>query len=271
MTNAVSIFLQAGVPGITPYGSGSHVWGKWLAPFEKSRRVIVLDLPGVGKGDAVDGVPTINVMADFLVDYIKTKELGEVHLLGHDVAGLVVLHVAIEHPELVSCISIVSSPWAAPSGDSIENYTLRHPPQPLWGRQAQFWTFDRLSYSHQHIDDELIDAAVAATQGAAHRAAVGAMTGDGYTRTFMTSVTKAKFRFFQLARGDGLAVPLQVIHGASDPMLTPDYPLALFKVASRKLRQAQFHLISRCGVFPFREQPDEFYRLVSAFVNGLTV
>ncbi len=266
---STTLFLQSNVPGVTPYCSGIHVWGKALELFAQDRRAVALELPGCGGCDPLESVPTIDVMASHVVAYIKSSGLEQVHLVGHDVAGLVAMLVAMEHPDLLSSISIVSSAWASPSGDGVENFALRYPPEPLWTRKSQQWAFDRLSYSHHHIDDALLDASVAAAELGAHKAAVAAMQGNGFARSFMASVTKTKFRFYQLAREAGIAVPVQIIAGQNDPLLTTDYPLSLFRIVGQKQRNAQFHIINRAGSFPFRDQPEEFHRLICSFEDGL--
>jgi pimeloyl-ACP methyl ester carboxylesterase len=151
----------------------------------------------------------------------------------------------------------------------VENYPLRHPPEPLWSADSQRWALERLSFSHLHIDDELVAQCVRAAQQPAHVSAVAAMAGDGYARNFVGSATRAKFRFFQLARGEGLQVPVQVIAGMNDPLVGTPYMLSLFRIGGDKQRLAQFHIVNRAGAFPFREQPEEFMRVVEAFAEGL--
>ncbi len=268
-TGCPILFLQANVPGVTPYCAGRHVWGAPLEQFGKSRKVLTLDLPGSAGSPLLQEVPTVDVMTQKVAEFINHQKLGPVHLVGHDVAGLVALMMAMEHPKLLTAITIVSSAWASPSGDGVENYTLQYPPAPLWSKKSQHWAFERLSYSHQHIDEALLEDSVNAANQPAHLSAVQAMSGQGYKKTFLASATKAKFRFFKLARAEGLSVPVQVIAGQNDPLITPDYPLSLFRIAAAKQVNAHFHIINKAGSFVFREQPDEFYRVLGAFQDGL--
>lgn len=264
----VTLFLQAPVPGVTPYCGGAHLWGDSLRLLGGNRHAVAVDLPGCA-GRPVEGVPTVDAMAADVVQYIRAQGLQGVQLIGHDFAGLVALLVAMEHPDLLSSVCVASSHWASPSEGGIGNYTLRHPPLPLWSATSQSWALDRLSYSHQHIDAALLEGCAAAARGAGHASAVAAMGTDGAWYTFMGSVVKVKHRFFSLARDKGLAVPILVVTGQNDPLVAPAYMLGLFRIAAARQRHAQFHIISRAGAFPFREQPAEFYRVVSAFAEGL--
>ncbi|MFM0700680.1 alpha/beta fold hydrolase [Paraburkholderia sediminicola] len=264
-----TVFLQSNVPGVTPYCAGSHVWGDVLGAFAQHRRVIALDTLGCGDSGAIDEVPTIDAIARHVTSYLDHQGLRHVQLVGHDVAGMVALSIAMDRPDLLASVSVVSSAWAAPSGDGVDNLALLAPPQPLWSRDSQFWAFDRLSYGHQHIDDTLIDAAVAAADGTAHQASAKAMSGDGYARVFAASAMKVKFRLFSVAREAGIAVPVQVICGNKDPLVGVDHSKWLFQIVAQRQVASQYHLINRAGAFPFREQPDEFRRIVTAFQDGL--
>lgn len=264
----VTVFLQAAVPGITPYCGGSHLWGRSLGLL-RGRRAICIDLPGSGDANLADQVPTVDAMVSHVVESIRAQGSGLVQLVGHDVGALVALLVAMDHPELLSSVCLVASAWAAPSGDGVENYALRHPPLPLWSANSQSWALERLSYSQLHIDEDLVAQCVRAAQKPAHRSAAVAMEGDGYALTFSRSAMRAKFRFFQVAREAGLKVPVQVVAGKQDPQVSPAHMLSLFRIAAEKQRQSQFHVINRAGSFPFREQPEEFMRVIQAFADGL--
>lgn len=263
-----TVFLQAPVPGVTPYCGGRHLWGRSLELL-RTRRSICMDLPGCGDVDLGDSVPTVDAMATHVAERIRAEGLGQVQMVGHDVGALVALVLAMDHPGLLSGATLIASAWAAPSGDGVESYTLRHPPLPMWSADSQRWALERLSFSHLHVDEELVAQCVRAAERPAHRSAVTAMAGDGYARTFSASAMRAKFRFFQLARGAGLQVPLQVIAGMQDPQVSTAHMLSLFRIAAARQPRAQFHILNRSGAFPFREQPEDFMRIVQAFADGL--
>src|SRR5437763_901486 len=90
-------------------------------------------------------------------------------IVAHDLAGLVALTLAFESPELVRSVSAIASTAAAPTGDSMINYTLAYPPKPVASRESSRWAIERLSYSHHHIDDALLDDYVAESGRASPR------------------------------------------------------------------------------------------------------
>jgi 2-hydroxy-6-oxonona-2,4-dienedioate hydrolase len=264
----VSVFLQAAVPGVTPYCSGKHLWGRSVGLLRGGRAAFI-ELPGCGDAELGDQVPTVEAMVSHVAERIRTQGLAPVNLVGHDLGALVALVVAMDHPELLSSVCAVSSAWAAPSGDGMDSYVLLHPPQPLWSANSQTWALERLSCSHLHIDEALVEQCVRAAQQPGHLRATVAMKGDGYALTFARSAMRTKFRLFQLARGAGLQVPVQVIAAKQDPQVDVAHMLSLFRILAEKQRRAQFDVINRAGSFPFREQPEEFMRIVQAFADGL--
>lgn len=234
------VFIHGGVPGITPYASGPHIWG----------RVDGLAVSVTGN--------TVDAMTESVRKAIEGK--GKCHLVGHDLGGLLALNIAIEAPQLVSAVTAVASVAAAPTGDGVADHTLAHPPKPLWSRESQEWALERVSYSHHHIDTALLDACVAAAE----------KQQPVHADEFVPSLMKAKSRFYEVCRTEGIKVPCQVIWGSHDPLATRDHGLWLFRGIAQKQRASQFHVINRAGALPFREEPAAFHHVVSAFSEGLS-
>lgn len=242
------VFIHGGVPGFTPYASGPHIWGPVLARFPGAMAIEV-------SGATVDALTRSARKA------VEGK--GKCHLIGHDLGGLLAFNVAMESPQLVSAVTAVASVAAAPTGDGVPNTTLAHPPQPLWSRESQRWALERVSYSHHHIDDALLAACVAAATKQQP------IAPQAYDDEFVPSLMRAKARFYEVCRQEGIRVPCQVIWGGHDPLATLDHGLWLFRSVAQKQRISQFHVINRAGALPFREEPAAFHDVLSAFADAL--
>lgn len=263
-----TLLLHGGLPGVSPYCGGTHLWGAMASRLADRSRVIAPDLLASGDTEAGDGPLTVERMVAHVTALIASQAGGPVHLVGHDLGGLVALWTAIDHPDRVASLTIVASNAASPTGDGVENLSLLSPPRPLWSRESQAWAYDRLSYSHHHIDVELLDASVRAA-GLAGHAAVAKTDRQANESDIQVSIMRAKSRFFRVAREGGVRVPTQVIWAKNDPLVSVDHGVWLYRIIAAKQRAAHFHLINRSGSFPFREQPDEFFRLLTAFQSGL--
>ena len=267
------VFLHGGSPGVTPYCAGWHIWGDVLDDFARSSRVLAPDLPGSGATPLPAGKPpTLEMMSDYVLGLMEHLGLPPAHLVGHAESGLLALWMAHVAPEKVASVSMIASPSAAPSGDSLPVMTLDHPPQPLWSRLSQRWTFDQVSWSHAHIDDVLLNACVAAAGESPHRDLVRNVALESSYRVAMTqSVGRIKSKFFQIYREQGLSVPIQLVWGSDDPLSGIDRGFGLFRMIARKQPMAAFDVINRTGHFPFREDPEAFFDIVSAFQEAVGV
>ena len=234
----MKVFIHGGIPGVTPYASGAHIWGKQ-------------------DGEAIT---VTGKTVDAMTESARTQIKGKCHLVGHDLGGLIALNIAIESPQLVTAVTAVASVAAAPTGDGVPNTTFDHPPKPLYGKDSQRWALERVSYSHHHIDDALLEGCVKA---AAKQAAVD-------PDELVASLMKAKSRFYEVCRTEGIKVPCQVVWGSHDPLSTLDQGLWLFRGIAQKQRVAQFHVINRAGALPFREEPQAFRQVLSAFEEGIS-
>lgn len=265
-SGAPLVFLHGGVPGVTPYCSGMHVWGGALDRFAAERSVVALDLPGSG-GTDLSGEITLDLLSRHVRATLEALGIARCHVIGHDLGGLLAFGLAVDAPALVSAVTAVASVAAAPTGDGVENLSLAYPPSPRWTRVSQAWAFERVSYSHRHIDDALLAACVDAADGRPHQEALRRMAAGENGESFVPSLMKAKSRFYEVCRSDGVPVPCQVVWGSHDPLGSVDQGLWLFRGIAKRQRAAQFHVINRAGALPFREEPESFHQVVSAFAD----
>jgi pimeloyl-ACP methyl ester carboxylesterase len=239
----LTVFLSGSAPG-TPYASGPHVWGRCLSLFEQ--KPLLIHLQGA----------TVDAMYRDLVATLDAKEMRECRIVGHDLGGLVALNVAAEFPQRIRAVSAIAAVPAAPTGDGVPNLTFACPPQPAYSRESQRWALERVSYSHHHIDQALLDDCVAAAppKGA---------------EDFAPSLMAAKARFYATCREPGYPVPAQVVWGMADPLASFEHGMWLFRMLAWKQTAAQFHAINRAGSLLFREEPEQFYQVVSAFLEAV--
>lgn len=261
-----TLFLHGGIPGVTPYCSGAHIWGACPAAFH-DRSLIVPDLPGSG-GTVQGSQPlTMDALGEHVMTMLSALSLDSIDVVGHDLGGLIGVWMALLHPSRLRSLSIVTSPMCPPTADGLDNILLASPPQPLWSRESQSWAFERLSHIHTHIDAPLLDACVAASQGEAHCKASADMK-ENYARTFVPSMNRVRYRLWNACRNDGLRVPTQIVWASHDPATSRESGWVLFNAISGRQKASQMHVINRSGSFPFREQPAAFHHVVTSFADG---
>ena len=94
-----------------------HGWGsnsdRWIEVAEKISqkgfKVIVPDLPGFGKSDALSAPWNTNKYISWIEEFIKELNLGDFYLLGHSFGGALASKITVKHAQEVKKLFLVSA------------------------------------------------------------------------------------------------------------------------------------------------------------------
>jgi pimeloyl-ACP methyl ester carboxylesterase len=95
----------SGVPIVFIHGNGANLtqWAAQLQHFAKSRRVVAIDLRGMGNSDVpADGIYTLDAMVEDIHSVVNTLNVDRFVAVGHSYGGSVVSAYAAAHPERVA-------------------------------------------------------------------------------------------------------------------------------------------------------------------------
>jgi pimeloyl-ACP methyl ester carboxylesterase len=81
------------------------------AELAKNYKVIAVDLQGHGRTADIDRPIVPDSMANDIAALIKELNLGKTNIVGYSLGGMVALRLAIQHPELLQKVVLVSSPF----------------------------------------------------------------------------------------------------------------------------------------------------------------
>ncbi|MGZ4201547.1 MAG: alpha/beta fold hydrolase, partial [Thermoleophilaceae bacterium] len=129
--NYVDIGSGDGPPIVFVHGLGG-AWQNWLENIPRAateRRTIALDLPGFGESEMPPGDISVPGYGRCVEELCERLGLGEVVLVGNSMGGFISAEVAIQRPQRVARLVLVSA-----AGISITN--LRRRPVETWGRAA---------------------------------------------------------------------------------------------------------------------------------------
>jgi pimeloyl-ACP methyl ester carboxylesterase len=94
-------------------GLGSiEMFGPILPALTKGRQVIAVDLQGHGRTALGDRLITLPAMGDDMAAVIKQLGQDTIDVVGYSLGGGVALRLAIQHPEVVRRLVLVSTPYA---------------------------------------------------------------------------------------------------------------------------------------------------------------
>ena len=92
------------------WGSNSERWQAVAEPLSKKGfKIIVPDLPGFGKSEALDIPWNTNKYITWLEGFVKELNIKDFYLLGHSFGGALAAKMAVKHPQDVRKLFLVSS------------------------------------------------------------------------------------------------------------------------------------------------------------------
>jgi pimeloyl-ACP methyl ester carboxylesterase len=237
----------------------SGMWDPQWDAFAREYRVIRYDMRGFGKSDPAPGPRN---RRNDLAQLLQSLHVERAALLGCSMSGTIMLDIALEHPELVSALVIVSS---SPSG-----YQPAGEPPP-----------------------ELMAMFPAAKQGDTARVSELQMRLwiDGPTRqpdqvTPDVRQRAAEMNRIPVERGTFFVADLQPVEPLDPPAISRlgdvrvpalilagalDYPTTIHAadIMAEGISGAQKHTFAHSAHLPNMEEPDEFTRVVLDFLAGL--
>jgi pimeloyl-ACP methyl ester carboxylesterase len=115
--NGLSLHYQehgrdGGAPLIVLHGGfgAAETLGPVLPALAETRRVIAVDLQGHGRTADIDRHLRPEYLADDIAGLVASLGLVEADLMGYSLGGLAALRTAIQHPDVVNRLVVVSDP-----------------------------------------------------------------------------------------------------------------------------------------------------------------
>jgi pimeloyl-ACP methyl ester carboxylesterase len=101
---------QDGTPVLLVHGFGASVewWERNVAALAACHSVYALDLPGFGCSERLPRALSLSMAAVFLERFLSAVDAPRVHLVGNSLGGLIAMQFAVQFPEAVERLVLVS-------------------------------------------------------------------------------------------------------------------------------------------------------------------
>jgi len=260
--------------------SSANDWSLNIKGLAKKFRVLAPDRLGNGMTDNPDRAREVDFSVAgqirHMARFIEVMDVGPVNIVAHGTGGSA-LFLAVERPDLVKSLVLVSSNLAAPAvgKDRISEVTAECPWQ-VYGDEIGPW-IDQLeclyrvfSYDPSHLDEEHVDALRALNLQPKVQWTRFYRDG-GAGEPFRSNLSNWQNDMHKRIRDDGaLTIPVLLVWSRNDPTHPQERSMALYDILAEQNPNVQRLIMNRVGHFPFREKPDEFNYVVSRFVNAWT-
>lgn len=91
------------------FGGDLDNWLFNLDALAESHTVIALDLPGHGQSDPRLPGATLEALTGFVVHFLDAVGARRAHVVGHSMGGAIASQLALDHPERVGSVALISS------------------------------------------------------------------------------------------------------------------------------------------------------------------
>ncbi len=271
-------YLEAGAGGPLLLVHGGHFgqscsandWDLNIESFAKSFHVFAIDKIGCGFTDnpRSDEEYTLGATVQHAYDFLAAIKIDSAHVVGHSRGGYTVCRLALEHPEVVKTLVIVSST------------TLMIPLCPIyneWDRLAALikdigdrerYLVAANSLSNEHITDDFVDVMVKIAMLPKSQEATAKMKA-GLQSKFLEDLAIKQKETHEWVRAGKIKAPTLIMWGFNDPSATFDpVGLATLRLLFPYAPKAQMHILSKAGHYCFREQPEAFVTAVKSFIEA---
>ncbi len=236
-------------------------WRRNIAEFSRTRKVVALDLPGLGYSDRVVMDCSLRALAGFLRRFMDAVGISTAEVIGTSHGGALAMRLALDAPQRVRSLVLVASvnPWSRAGRKRIA--VLGSGPGGVIARlllPKLLPHLQRVGLERMYGDRSRIPAGTLA--GYAGPLAVPG-TADHALRILRCWQSDVSALASEIPR---LAVPALLLWGSRDSAV----PVASAYALQQHLPQAQLVVLEGVGHLPYEEAPEEFNRAVLSFLSS---
>ncbi|MFX1319800.1 MAG: alpha/beta fold hydrolase [Promethearchaeota archaeon] len=237
--------LGSGPSLLMIHGSFSthHLWDK-QHPLAKHVQLVLLDLPGHGASDSLDGEITVQRFAQLLTRFIEKLDLQQAVPVGHSLGGAIALQLALDYPSLLGGLVLVGT-----------GAKLGVTPTTLEGLRTDFSTGVDLVIGQMGFASEADPRQVTLVK----EEAKGCNPKIGYADFFACSQFDIRDRIQEIQ------VPTLVLVGDQDQLT----PLKWSKWLATNIEKAELEIIEQAGHYVMVEQPVQVNQAIASFIHKI--
>ncbi|WP_183566259.1 alpha/beta fold hydrolase [Mucilaginibacter sp. SP1R1] len=217
-------------------------WDGVVEQFKSKYRVLIPILPIYDMPLLTTGVKSLS---KFVHKFIKFKQLSNITVLGNSLGGHVALVYVLAHPENIKAMVLTGSSGlyenafggSFPRRESID-----------FVREKVQYTF----YDPAMATDDLVNE-------------IYKLINDRHSVVRLLAMAKSAIRHNMKKDLHKMHIPVSLIWGKNDKITPPEVAVEFNEL----LPDSELHWIDQCGHAPMMERPEEFNKLLKAFLDKI--
>jgi N-formylmaleamate deformylase len=250
------------IPGAT---SSGEVWKETIARYSKTNACHVFTLAGYAGLKAIDNQPYLEKYKEELINYIKSKKLKKVILVGHSIGGFLALNIAAEMKDHLEKVIIV---------DALPFYAGMMNPAAKSGfnkEQAEvlFNSYDKMDYQALKAGQLAVARTLCADSTKWETIAAWGAASDKKTMAYtMYEMLGNDIR----ASIAAIKVPVLVMAAFAPipqyPQFTKEYVLTSYRQQYQACKTCEVRVTPSSKHFIMYDAPLWFYQEIDTFINA---
>jgi pimeloyl-ACP methyl ester carboxylesterase len=221
------------------------MWNSQIRYFSENHRVIAYDQRGHGRSDKPKKGYSIKTLSDDLYNFTQKLNIKPFTLVGHSLGGMAAMEFALDHPEKVSKLVLVSTSAKTASSLRIPLQVLIHAlPYGIFADGSVDFKYYKPS---KQIKAEAVDRALRTPKYAACEC----------LREFCTNYDIRD-------RVSNIKVPTLIIVGDKDTST----PVTLSRYLRREIEGSRLAIVPDSKHMPMIEREDMVNEVIDEFING---
>jgi pimeloyl-ACP methyl ester carboxylesterase len=231
-------------------------WAPLVTALARAHRVVAIDLPGFGRSEALAGEVRTGRLAEVVAETLDVLGIARAAVVGQSLGGIVALQLALDRPELVSSLVVISAGYAFAIPPEDDPARQGHVPGTL-RLLAPKSLADAAALLGLVLDDSARAANPAAIEEVVRAHAASAPTCNALVASFGRREDALDGRL------DRVRAPTLVLAGASDRLTPP----SLSKRLCASIPGARLAVVGHAGHAPVAERPADVQALVQAHLG----
>lgn len=230
-------------------GGSIESWTNNIGELAMSLRVVTVDLPGFGLSDKPKMNYTVKFYRDFVVRLLQLLQLDQVSIVGSSLGGHIAAEVAIDYPELVRRLVLISPPGALPSSFKGTAALKRY------AKVVNAKSMQQVKHALSGLDNKPVDNSYA-------RLVYQKLSIPGAKEAFLSALAGSAQAPRLNNRLHRIKAPTLLLWGKEDTMIP-----VKFVEPFVKLKNCRIIMLENCGHRPHVDRPEFFNRTVADFLS----